>query len=231
MIEKNDLYDYGLKIYQNSNYFKFSLDSILLGEYVSSKRGDKILDLCTGNAPIPLILSTRYDNIKIDAVEIQREVYELATLSVRENGLEDVITIYEGDAKSIVLPNKYDICVANPPYFKVTSSSQKNKDKIKQIARHEVEITLEELIASAKRNLVENGRIYLVHRCDRFLETIDLLRKHRFGIREAVFVYTKDKNDAEFFLIEASKCKKNDMKVKSLFVKDLSTYKDIFKEG
>ncbi len=53
----NDLFDYGLKIYQSVDGFKFSLDSILLSEYVKLTKNTKnILDLCTGNASVPLIL-------------------------------------------------------------------------------------------------------------------------------------------------------------------------------
>ena len=70
----NDLYDYNLKIYQDENYFKFSLDSILLAEYIKLKKNDKIIDLCTGNAPIPMILSTKYNN-KIYGIELQKNVY------------------------------------------------------------------------------------------------------------------------------------------------------------
>ena len=51
MIVLNDLYDYGLKIYQDSEKFKFSLDSLLLAEFTDIKKSDqKILDFCSGNA-------------------------------------------------------------------------------------------------------------------------------------------------------------------------------------
>ena len=63
-IVKNDLYDYyGFSIYQDEDNFKFSLDSILLAEFVDiDKKSNNIVDLCTGNAPVPLILSTKTDN-------------------------------------------------------------------------------------------------------------------------------------------------------------------------
>ena len=68
----NDLYDYGLKIVQNNSYFKFSLDSLLLSEYVEITKKDKnLLDLCSGNAPLPLIIGKKY-NINITGVEIQK---------------------------------------------------------------------------------------------------------------------------------------------------------------
>ena len=57
----NDLVGYkNLKIVQNNDWFKFSLESVLLPCFVIiNKNTNNILDLCTGNAPIPLVLSTK----------------------------------------------------------------------------------------------------------------------------------------------------------------------------
>ena len=75
----NDLmWDGKYKIYQNENLFKLSIDSILLSYFVSlGKKTKNILDIGTGNAPIPIILTKR-TNAKIYGVEIQKKSYELA---------------------------------------------------------------------------------------------------------------------------------------------------------
>ena len=53
----NDLLNYNnLKIYQNTEWFNFSIDSVLLANFVRLNNKMKILDMCTGNAPIPLFL-------------------------------------------------------------------------------------------------------------------------------------------------------------------------------
>lgn len=231
MICLNDLFDYGYKIFQDDRYFKFSIDSILLAEFVKFKEGNRILDLCTGNAPIPLILITKCQNLYIDAIEIQPAIFDLAKKSIKYNDLEKSINVINEDAKKYTGEEKYDIVVCNPPYFKVTDTSLKNVDPIKQIARHEMAITLEEIIFTAKKNLKETGTLYLVHRVDRFLETIKILEKAKFGIRNSIFIHTKKGSNAEFFLLEASKYKKSDLKVKSIDISDKKTYKNIFEEG
>ena len=43
-VVKNDLFDYGLEIYQDEKLFKFSLDSILLAEFVENKAVDKMIE-------------------------------------------------------------------------------------------------------------------------------------------------------------------------------------------
>ena len=82
----NDLvYFNNLKIVQNKKYFNFSLDSILLPNFcIVNKSTKRILDLCTGNAPIPLVLSTMCDG-EIVGVEIQKNIYDLAIESVKIN--------------------------------------------------------------------------------------------------------------------------------------------------
>ena len=229
MIECNDLFDYGYKIYQNSKYFKFSLDSILLAEFIRAKDGDSILDLCTGNAPIPLILTTKNKKIKITAVELQKEIYELASKSISYNKLSN-IEILNCDIKDYNPKEKFDIISCNPPYFKVKNQALMNENEVKRIARHEVKLNLEDVIKKGNTLLKETGTFYIVHRVDRLIETIKLLEKYSLGIRRICFVFTKTKSNAEFFLLEASKYKKDDPKVTYLNISDLKSYKGIFEE-
>ena len=86
MEEINRLLNYkDLKIVQNTDWFKFSIDSVLLSNFVKiTKNTTNIIDFCTGNAPIPLILSTK-TRAKITGVEIQKDVYNLAKKSIEIN--------------------------------------------------------------------------------------------------------------------------------------------------
>jgi len=228
-MEKNDLYNYGLCIYQNEQYFKFSLDSILLAEFVNPKTGDKILDLCTGNAPIPQILTTKNNNITIDAVELQEEIYLLAKKSIKENNLDTIINIINSDIKNLELEKKYDIITCNPPYFKVDKNSLLNDNKIKSIARHEVAITLPEIIDIVNKNIKENGSFCIVHKPNRLTETINLLEKNNFGIRKICFIFTGIDKNSEFFLLEATKNMKSDTKITYKNIDNIKDYKNIFK--
>ena len=230
MIEKNDLFDYGLKIYQNTDYFKFSLDSILLAEFVKFSNNSAILDICTGFAPIPLILSQKGKNmnISIEAVEIQKEVYDLALKSVKENNLEEKIKIYNADIKKFQNAKKYDIITCNPPYFKVTSHSLLNENEIKAKARHEICLNLDDLVNCVVEKIRDNGTFYMVHRSERLIEVINTLSKNNFGIRRICFVNTKNDDKADFFLIEAARHKKSDVKIMNISVWNRKTYQGIF---
>lgn len=206
----NDLYDYdGLKIYQYDDKFKFSLDSILLAEFVELKNNTRtIVDFCTGNAPVPLILSTKTD-ARIYGFELQEKIYKLAKMSVRENKLESRINIINAnltESLEYILPESVDAVTCNPPYFKYTkNSSLVNEDEEKAIARHEIAMNLEDLVTSAKYILKNKAPLYIVHRCDRLEEILDCLNRYNFKVKKLQFIYASYNKEAIMVLIKATK--------------------------
>ena len=74
-------------IYQDDNYFLFSLDSVLLANFVTIKLSDKkIVDFCSGNAPVPMLMSFR-TQARIFGVELQKEIFAMGYDSVLENNM------------------------------------------------------------------------------------------------------------------------------------------------
>ena len=209
----NDLVGYdNLKIYQNDDWFKFSLESVLLPNFVKiNLRYKKIMDLCTGNAPIPLILSTR-TKVKIIGVEYQKDIYELAKKSIGINKLENQIEIINEDVKNlnrIFFGDTFDLITVNPPYFKSSEISIKNDDIHKTIARHEVTIKLEDIIKVSAFLLKNGGHFAMVHRTERFFEVIDVLNKYNLIPKRIKFIYPKEDTDSNLFMFE---CIKNGQK-------------------
>lgn len=229
----NDLYDYlNMKIVQDENHFKFSLDSILLAEFVEKpKKHDIILDMCTGNAPIPLILSTKYQN-KIYGFEIQNKIYELAKESVQTNNCNQQIKIINDDIKNIknYFPgNNFEIITCNPPYFKVSNGSLKNENMVKAIARHEIEVNLENVIRIASENLKNKGQFYLVHRSERLDEIIELSLKYHLAVKKVELICTKDDGNPNIVLIKAVKNGSNGVKIHVINnIKNYKSYQGIF---
>lgn len=231
----NDLYDYeNLKIYQYVEGFKFSLDSILLAEYVNiNKKITKILDLCTGNAVVPLILSTK-TNAKIDCIEIQKPIFDLANKSIQYNKLENRINVYNASIKDIdlILKNiKYDVITCNPPYFKVNEQGNLNNNQIEAIARHEITIKLEDIFAIAKNHLDDGGSLYLVHRLERLDEIIILAKKYNVGVKNIELIKTKEESNPTIVLVKCIKNAKWGVKINPpKNIAKLKTYQNMFKE-
>lgn len=235
---KNDLFDYdNLKIYQYEDKFKFSLDSILLAEFVELRDTTKtIVDFCTGNAPVPLILSTK-TNAKLYGFELQQNIYKLAKLSVVENNLESQINIVNDNltnSLNYLLPESVDAVTCNPPYFKYDKNkSLINEDEEKAIARHEIAMSLDDLMTSAKYILKNKAPLYIVHRCDRLEEILECLDKYNFKVKKLQFIYAGYKKEAIMVLIKATKNgNSGSLKVMPpIDILEHKSYKGIFEKG
>ena len=231
----NDLFDYeNLKIFQIKGNFKFSLDSILLAEYVKLNKNTKeILDLCSGNAPIPMILTTK-TKAHIDAFEIQEHIYDLAKKSIEHNKLDEQIRIYNADIIDIdnyVKNKKYDIITCNPPYFKVDSNDFINECDELAIARHEIKINLEKIFAIASSHLNDKGEFYLVHRVSRLDEIIIYADKYNLNVKNIELIKTKEINPPYIVLVRCIKNSKFGVKIIDVInIENMKTYQKMFRE-
>ncbi len=203
-------------IYQNTDYFTMSLDSLLLANFVTINLRDKmIIDLATGNAPIPLLLSKR-TKAKIYGIEIQEEIYNLAKKSVKENKLDDQITLLLENVKnvdSIFKSDFFDIITCNPPYFKVNTNSNLNKNKVKTIARHEIELDLDSILKISKKLLKTGGKLAIVHRPERLTEILEKFRYYNIEPKKIRFVYPKLGKDSNIMLVEGIKNGQSGIKI------------------
>ncbi len=216
---KNYLLGYDeMYIIQDTDMFNFSLDSVLLPNFVTiNKSANTIMDIGCGNAPVPLILSTK-TNAKIIGVEIQKDVYELANKSVAVNNLENQISIINADINELYLAlesDSIDTITCNPPFFKVNEDSRFNKNDYKTIARHEVKLNLDAIFKIAKKLLKNNGNIAVVHRPERLVEIIDMMRKYNIEPKRIQFVYPRCDKDANILLIEGTKNGKTGIKIEA----------------
>lgn len=206
---KNYLLNYdNMYIIQDTDMFNFSLDSVLLPNFVTiNKKTKKILDIGSGNAPIPLILSTLTD-AKIMAVEIQKDVYELGKESIKINKLENRIDFINADINELykeIDTETFDVITCNPPYFKVNESSNLNDSEYKTIARHEIKLDLEKLFKIARKLLKNKGNIAIVHRPERLSDIVSEMKKNNIEPKRIQFVYPSINSEANILLIEGTK--------------------------
>jgi len=213
----NYLLDYkNIKIVQDTDMFNFSLDSVLLPNFVTiNKNISKILDIGCGNAPIPLILSTKTD-AKITGVEIQSDVYALAQESVEKNNKQLQIEIINADINNLykeLQTDSYDVITCNPPFFKIKEDSKINLSEYKTIARHEVNLNLNQIFNISKKLLKNNGSIAIVHRPERLVDIIQEMKNNNIEPKKIRFVYPKKDKEANILLIEGTKNGKPGLKI------------------
>ena len=224
---RNRLLNFGNNIiYQDNDYFLFSLDSMLLANFVTIKYTDKkIIDLCSGNAPVPMLLSFR-TKARIFGVEIQEYIYQMGIDSIKENKMDDQIILINDDVNNIdnrFDTESFDIVTCNPPYFKYQDDSFINNNIGKTIARHEIYLKLEEVLQKASYLLKNGGTFAMVHRPERLIEIINLMQKYNIEPKQIRMVYPKEGKDANIILIEGTKNGRSGLKIeKPLIIYDNS---------
>lgn len=205
-----------LRIIQSPTVFSFSIDAVLLAHftYVPIRKGH-IIDLCSGNGVIPLIVSTR-TQAQITGVEIQQKLFEMAKRSIAYNKLDDQIKMIHGDLKGMPAQlgnGMFDCLTCNPPYFQTPSKEVQNQNPYFALARHEIACTLEDVIASSSKLLKMGGKGAFVHRPSRLMDILMLMRKYRLEPKRLQFVYPKPGKEANIILVEGIKDGNPDLKV------------------
>ena len=199
----------GMKIIQRNDYFNFSLDSVLLANFITINRTTKsIVDLGTGNGAIPLLLSRR-TSAKIKGIEIQEVSADLARRNIELNKLSSRVEIIEEDMKNFhkfIDEQSQDAVVTNPPFFKFNGDpTQLNDLDQLTLARHEISVNLEEIIETASKLLKNRGYFAMVHRPDRLADILEYMKKHRLQPKRVQFCHSKMDKPAKILLIEGLK--------------------------
>ena len=230
----NDLlWDGELKIFQDTEMFKFSLDSVLLSNFVTiNKSIDKVLDIGTGNSPIPLMLTKR-TKAKIDAIEIQEESYKLGYESIKYNNLQNQVNIILGDIREKYKElenNSYDTIISNPPYYRQNVKIPLHESK--QIARNEQSLSLNDIFVISKKLLKDGGNVSIVIDTERLTEVIELMKNNSIEPKRLQFVYPKETKNSKILLIEGTKNGKPGIKVLNpIFIQDSSNQYTSFIEN
>ncbi|MFP4456142.1 MAG: tRNA1(Val) (adenine(37)-N6)-methyltransferase [Clostridia bacterium] len=209
-MEENSLdYIFGtdLEIFQGSKHFRFSLDSMLIANYVKLKSNVKVLDLGSGNGIIPLILAYRDNTIQIEGIEVQKSVAELATRNILHNGLDKQINLIVDDLRNIDMyfeNEMFDIVVSNPPYFSPSNGMTSLKEEY-AYARHELNGSISDFVEVAAKMLKFRGSAYFVYNSNRLAEFFAILKGNNLEPKRIKFVHPKQKNNSNTFLLKATK--------------------------
>ena len=218
-----DLQLAGMKILQKTTGFRFGMDAVLLTEFVRLKKGDKVMDLCTGTGVIPILLCAKTEAEHFTAVEIQKESADMAQRSVLLNGLEDKIKVICEDLNNLrgVCENaSFDAVTVNPPYM-IPGKALINPDESKAVARHEIKCTLNDVLSVSSYLLKNGGRFFMVHKPDRLDEIIVKMKENKLEPKRLRVVYPRIDAEPNMILIEGVKCANAGMRVeKPLIIYD-----------
>jgi tRNA1(Val) A37 N6-methylase TrmN6 len=211
----DDLHRCGYKIIQDPREFCFGSDAALLSSFARVYENETALDLGTGTAAIPILLSAKTKGKLFYGIEIQERLADMASRSVALNNLENRIKIIRGDLRGLekyFKKSTFNVITANPPYFKIGSGKLNDYPK-KAAARHEILCSLEDVAAQSAAFLQPNGRFYMIHIPERIAEIFFLLKKYNLEPKKLRLVCPKINREPTMILIEAVRGGKESVRV------------------
>ncbi len=167
-----------LLIKQGAGGYRFSIDAVVLAHLTDTHAGETILDLGTGCGIIPLILAYRNPDICVYGIEIQDELADLAISNVSANRMQNRITVLCQDMRDLMprmVGGPADVIVCNPPYRK-PNSGRLNPNPQKAVARHEIKVSLIDVLQTVRRMLRTAGRFVTVYTAERSAELLAQMR-------------------------------------------------------
>ena len=210
LIKENERVDdlqNGYYVIQDPEKFCFGMDAVLLSGFARIKKGERVLDMCTGTGIIPVLLSAKTAGEQFVGMEIQQECADMARRSVQYNHLQERVQIIQGDIREAAErlgAASFHVVTCNPPYM-IGQHGLQNPDMPRAIARHEILCTLEDVVSQAARILKDNGRFYMVHRPFRLVEIMNVLTKYKLEPKRMQLVYPYIDREPNMVLIEARK--------------------------
>lgn len=201
----------GFKIIQNKTMFCYGTDAAMLANFVVAKPKEKLIDLCSGNGIIPILLCKLTRCNDITSLEIQKDVTDLTERSVKLNNLTERVKIICGDLRDVkknFTCGQFDVVTCNPPYMPKDTGKINVSDSV-NIARHEIMCTLEDVITSAAFLLKNGGRFYIVHRAERLSDIFYLMRCNNLEPKRLTLVTANPDAVPSLVLIEAQKDRKS----------------------
>ena len=212
--------DEKFKIIQKVGGYKYGEDTILLFKLFQAslnKKNIKLLDIGTGNGILPILLSDNEFLSELVGIDIQKENIDRANKALQLNKIKKNIQFECMDIREYRKSNYFDIIISNPPYMD-DNGKKINENEHKAISRHEIKLSLNELISNAKRLLKPIGLLYFIHRTHRLVEIIKALDKNNFSIKKIIFIYSAQNNKSTMMFVEAVKGKKIKLEIQNYYI-------------
>lgn len=200
--------------------YRFSIDAVILAHHVRPRPGERVVDLGTGCGIVPLIVAYRHPATHMFGIEIQKELADIADDNVRENGMQETVRIVHRDMQTIqpaMFQGPVDIVVSNPPFHKA-ASGRINPNQQRAVARHEIRVTLLDVVKAAGDILKTAGLFVLVYTSERLPELVQHMRACRIEPKNVRFIHSRKDSESKLMMMEGIKQGRPGLKVGSPIV-------------
>lgn len=209
----DDLQYNNLYIIQDKNEYCFTSDAVALANFVKVPRGGKVVDLCSGSGVIGILVSAKNNVSKTILVEYQEKLADMSKRSIEYNKLSSIEVVNKKlqNIHKLIGNSCYDVVLCNPPYKKSGTTKLVNEKESIAIARHEIEVTLEEIVLEASKLLKYGGDFYIVNKEERLTDMMVLFRQYNIEPKE-LKILTSNKG-ANVVMLKGRKGGKSGIKI------------------
>lgn len=209
----DDLQLNGLYIIQNKNEYCFTSDAVALANFVHVSNNGRVVDLCSGSGVIGILVNAKNCVKDVTLVEIQKYLADMSYRSIRYNGISNISVVnakLQGISENIG-KGIYDVVVCNPPYKMIGSAGKISEKESIAMCKHEITVTLEEIVKEASVLLKFGGSFYTVNKEERLTDLIVLCRKYKLEPKEIKIINSG--RGANIVLLKAKKGGKSGLKI------------------
>ena len=144
---------------QSKCAMKVNTDGVLLGAWQDVSSARSILDIGTGTGVIALMMAQKNPAAEIHAIDIDKDAFVQAKENFEQSGWSNRLTSFHTSLQEFNPAMKYDVIISNPPYF---IDDYKTESHSKNVAKHTVALSYDELLSGIARLMNINGRALLV---------------------------------------------------------------------
>ncbi|MDX2447171.1 MAG: tRNA1(Val) (adenine(37)-N6)-methyltransferase [Desulfobacterales bacterium] len=204
-----------VSVIQERAGYRFSIDAVILAHHVRPKPGERVVDLGTGCGIVPLIVAYRHPAVHMFGIEVQKELADIANDNVRDNGMQETVRIVHRDMQTLqqaMFQGPVDIVVSNPPFRKV-HSGRVNPNRQRAVARHEISVTLPDVVKTAGDILKTAGLFVLIYTSERLPELVQHMKSCRLEPKNVRFIHSRRDSESKLMMMEGIKQGRPGLKV------------------
>ncbi len=211
-----------LRLLQPRVGYRFSLDPLLLFDFIGEPPFGNLIDLGAGVGVVGLLLGNRDPAAHVTLVELQPRLAQLCRDNAAGNGMGHRVTVVEGDllsrpVRQQLLGASFDLCASCPPYYRIGTGGV-NPDGEEAVARHELRLPLPDLVQAARRLVGFRGRVALVYPSPRLPEMLPPLVAAGLQPTRLRLVYPRAGEPAQRALIMAVKGARSGLTIEPPFI-------------